>query len=181
MRIKQWKIEKVTSFTHFTQKNIHISVCISLYISKSATITIACSFLFFFNIIFLPSHSLSSLDSLSPQPIISTTNQRNLAPPTTHRPTTANHTQTHHRNLTPPTTTTTTWTHHKINQKSNKPTNKHTTKSTKNQTIPHTNTPTKELVVVGWCMEVDWNKSRCLWRRLEILGCLEWISMDQCL
>ena len=38
--IRQWKIEKKTSFTHFTPKNTHISACISLYISKSATVIV---------------------------------------------------------------------------------------------------------------------------------------------
>ena len=38
-----------------------------------------------------------------------------------------------------------------------------------------------KLVAVGWCLEVDWNESRCLWRRSEFLDRLERISMDRCL
>ena len=134
------------------KKNTHISACITLYISKSATVTVhictvIVTFYILFLIIFLSPHILSLSLTLSLQPIISMTDQHNLALPTT-------------------TTTTTTLQYITI-QPQNQPKIKHIhTQTHEQRQIEHC----CELVVVGWCLEVNWNESRCLWRRSEFLG-----------
>ena len=139
------------------KKNTHISACITLYISKSATVTVHictvgyCNFLYIILIIFLSPHILSLSLTLSLQPIISTIDQHNLALPTT--------------------TTTTTLQYITI-QPQNQPKIKHThTQTHEQRQIEHC----CELVAVGWCLEVSWNESWCLWRRSE------WVDWDESL
>ena len=149
------------------KKNTHISACITLYISKSATVTVHictvgyCNFLYIILIIFLSPRILSLSLTLSLQPIISTTDQRNPTLPTT-------------------TTTTTTTLQYITIWPQNQPKITHThTQTHEQRQIEHC----CELVVVGWCLEVNWNESRCLWRRSEFLGWLGRISVlvDRCL
>ena len=78
IRIRQWIIEKGTDFAHFTQKTTHISRCISLHISISATVTmhiciVTVAFYILFYYFFSPLTFLSFPLTLSLQPIISTT------------------------------------------------------------------------------------------------------------
>jgi len=127
-----------------------------------------CCLLYIILIFFLSPHILSLSLTLSLQPIISATDQCNPKSPTTHRLSTATQRRQPHidpllqTDPPPPTTTTTTRTHHKINQKSNKPTHGHTTKSTKNQTHPHSDSPTEvesSIVASLWLWVHAWKST----------------------
>ena len=142
---------------HILPKKKHPHQCLHnfVYIQKGysncAYLHGYCNFLYIILIIFLSPHILSLSLTLSLQPIISTIDQHNLALPTT--------------------TTTTTLQYITI-QPQNQPKIKHThTQTHEQRQIEHC----CELVAVGWCLEVSWNESWCLWRRLE------WVDWDESL
>ena len=92
-----------------TKKTLASVLAKSVYISKSATVTVhicmvMVDFYILFIYFFLFSHILSLPLTLSLQSIIFATNQCNPASPTTHRPTIANKptTTTHHCQPSPP-------------------------------------------------------------------------------
>ena len=113
-----------------------------------------CIFLYTILIFFFSPLAFFSLSlTFSLQHVISTTDQRNLALPTTQRPTTANH---HHHNIT---------IHNNL-----------TTKSTKNQTHPHTDTPTEterallRTCVCGLLLGSQWERASVLVEEIRVFG-----------
>ena len=68
--VKSCKIQKVTYFTHFDQKNAHISGCKILHKYTSVTVTVhicivTATLLYIILVVFLTPHNLSSTYSLS--------------------------------------------------------------------------------------------------------------------